>query len=98
MTTLLYRCRGPVPQVPRAAGYDPTNLKTAPFLTFGTSCIPGTHAIGSRTVTKNEIALNTSAATRGTTINMALTMINLTDVILRLEDVMKEGSSLSLAI
>jgi hypothetical protein len=66
--------------------------------TCGTSFVPETCVTGSRTIAKNEIALSANAAMRGTMISMALTKTNPTDVVLRLEDITKEGSSLSLTI
>jgi hypothetical protein len=59
-----------------------------------TSFMPGTHATGSRTVTKNEIMPNASAVTRGTMITMTLTLTNPHDVVLQTEDEMKEESNL----
>jgi hypothetical protein len=66
--------------------------------TFETSSVLGTHATGLRTVIKSGIAPSANAIRRGTMIIMALTMTSLTDVVLHLEDVMNEGSSLSLTI
>jgi hypothetical protein len=64
----------------------------------GMSSIPGMLVTGLRTVAKTEIALSTSATTRGTMIIMALIMTSPPDVVLRLEIVTQEESSLSLPI
>jgi hypothetical protein len=66
--------------------------------TFETSVTIEMHATGLRTNVKHEITLSMIAATRGAMIIMALTMTRPTDVVLRLEDAMKGGSSLSLVI
>jgi hypothetical protein len=66
--------------------------------TYGTSFVQETHMTRSRTIAKNEIAPSTNAAMKGTMIIMALTTTTPTDIVLRLEGVMKWGSSLSLVI
>jgi hypothetical protein len=53
------------------------------------------HVIGLRTGTKNEVMLSMSDTMRETMIVMALTTTSPTSIILRLEDAIKGGSSLS---
>jgi hypothetical protein len=63
--------------------------------TFRTSFQPGTLVTGSRIMAKIEIVLSASTVMRGTMISMVPTMTNLPNVILRLEAIMQEESSLS---
>jgi hypothetical protein len=64
--------------------------------TFKTFFVPGTHAIGSRTIAETQTGPIACAAMRGTMISIAPTKTSLPDVVLRQEATMREESRLSL--
>jgi hypothetical protein len=66
--------------------------------TLDTSSTAGILMIGSRTIAEIGSVPSVSAIMRGTMISMAPTMTSPPDVVLRLEDVMKDESRLSIEI